>query len=97
MKISEKKFDLSLSFKSYTMKTVLPLKVRSSNGYVMPGGEIAWPVNGDLFLRRLRHVGRNKRGELLGYIPNSPCAAYNTVRNKKSHKETEKQYMRTWL
>jgi hypothetical protein len=50
MKISEKKFDLSLSFKSYTMKTVLPLKVRSSNGYIMPGGEIAWPVNGDLFL-----------------------------------------------
>ena len=50
MKISEKKFDRSLSFKSYTMKTVLPLKVMASNGYAMPGGEITWPVNGDLFL-----------------------------------------------
>jgi len=50
MKITEKKFDRSLSFDSYTMMTVLPLKVRSSNGYIMPGGEIAWPVNGDLFL-----------------------------------------------
>jgi hypothetical protein len=50
MKISEKKFDRSLSFTNYTMKTVLPLKVRASNGYGMPGGEITWPVNGDLFL-----------------------------------------------
>lgn len=50
MKVSEKKFDRSLSFQSYTLKTVLPLKVRSTNGYTMTGGEIAWPVNGDLFL-----------------------------------------------
>jgi hypothetical protein len=32
------------------MKTVMPLKVRSTNGYTMPGGEIAWPVKGELFL-----------------------------------------------
>jgi hypothetical protein len=50
MKVSEKKFDRSLSFQSYTLKTVLPTKVKSTNGYIMPGGEIAWPVNGDLFL-----------------------------------------------
>jgi hypothetical protein len=50
MKVSEKKFDRSLSFQSYTLKTVFPIKVKSTNGYIMPGGEIAWPVNGDLFL-----------------------------------------------
>ena len=50
MKISEEKFNRSFSFKSYTMKTVLPLKAISSNGYTMPGGEIAWPVKGEFFL-----------------------------------------------
>jgi hypothetical protein len=50
MKISEEKFDRSFSFKDYTMKIVMPLKARSTNGYTMPGGEIAWPVKGELFL-----------------------------------------------
>lgn len=50
MTIAEEKFDRSFSFTKYTMKTVMPSKVRATNGYTMPGGEIAWPVNGDLFL-----------------------------------------------
>jgi len=50
MIVSEKKFDRSLSFQSYTLKTVMPSKIKTTNGYTMPGGEIAWPVNGDLFL-----------------------------------------------
>jgi hypothetical protein len=48
--IADEKFDRSFSFTNYTMKTVMPSKVRSTNGYTMTGGEIAWPVNGDLFL-----------------------------------------------
>ena len=50
MTIAEKKFDRSFSFTKYTMKTVMPSKLKATNGYTMPGGEIAWPVNGDLFL-----------------------------------------------
>jgi hypothetical protein len=50
MTIAEEKFDRSFSFTKYTMKTVMPSKVKATNGYTMPGGEIAWPVNGDLFL-----------------------------------------------
>lgn len=50
MTIAEEKFDRSFSFTKYTMKTVMPSKVRATNGYTMPEGEIAWPVNGDLFL-----------------------------------------------
>jgi hypothetical protein len=47
---AEEKFDRSFSFANYTMKTVMPSEVRSTNGYTLPGGEVAWPVNGDLFL-----------------------------------------------
>lgn len=50
MTIAEQKFNRSFSFKNYTMKTVMPSKVMATNGYPMQGGEIAWPVNGDLFL-----------------------------------------------
>jgi len=50
MAVAEKKFDRSFSFTKYTVKTIMPSKVRATNGYTMPGGEIAWPVNGDLFL-----------------------------------------------
>lgn len=50
MTIAEEKFDRSFSFTKYTMKTLMPSKVKATNGYTMPGGEIAWPVNGDLFL-----------------------------------------------
>lgn len=50
LKIAEAKFDRSLSFDEYTMQVVMPAKVISTNGYQCSGGEIAWPVTGDLFL-----------------------------------------------
>jgi hypothetical protein len=50
IKISDTKMNRSVSFKDYTMQIVMPEKVKSSNGYLMPGGEVAWPVKGELFL-----------------------------------------------
>jgi hypothetical protein len=50
IRIADEKLDRSFSFKDYTMQIVMPEKVKSSNGYMMPGGEVAWPVNGELFL-----------------------------------------------
>ena len=50
IKVSNEKLDRSFSFKDYTMQIVMPEKVKSSNGYLMPGGEVAWPVKGELFL-----------------------------------------------
>ncbi len=48
--ISRAKLDKSFSFKDYTMQIVMPEKIKSSNGYLMPGGEVSWPVKGELFL-----------------------------------------------
>jgi len=49
-KICDEKMDRFISFKDYTMQIVMPEKVKSSNGYLMPGGEVAWAVKGELFL-----------------------------------------------
>lgn len=40
----------SLFFEDYTLQIVMPAKVISTNGYLMTGGELAWPVTGDHFL-----------------------------------------------
>jgi hypothetical protein len=50
LRICDKKIDRFISFKEYTMQIVMPEKVKSSNGYLMPGGEVAWAVQGELFL-----------------------------------------------
>jgi len=50
MIVAEEKLDRSVFFTEYTVKTVMPSKVRATNGFTMPGGEIAWSVNGYLFL-----------------------------------------------
>jgi hypothetical protein len=43
------RIDKSFLFDDYTMQIVMPAKVISTNGFTMPGGEIAWPVTGNHF------------------------------------------------
>ncbi len=47
---SEQKFDRSWLFDSYTMQMVMPAALKSTNGYRMSDGTLAWPVTGNHFL-----------------------------------------------
>ncbi|MCU0378320.1 MAG: hypothetical protein MUC78_08670 [Bacteroidales bacterium] len=40
----------SIFFEDYTLQIVMPAKVIKTNGYLISGGELAWPVTGDHFL-----------------------------------------------
>ncbi|MCI0522686.1 MAG: hypothetical protein L0Y37_03425 [Bacteroidales bacterium] len=44
------RLNTSLFFDDYTLQIVMPAKVIATNGYQMPGGELAWPVTGNHFL-----------------------------------------------
>jgi len=48
--LTENKFDKSWLFESYTMQIVMPASLKSTNGYAMDDGTLAWPVTGDHFL-----------------------------------------------
>lgn len=45
--IVNERIDKSLLFDDYTMQVVMPARVISTNGYLLPEGEIAWPVTGN--------------------------------------------------
>ncbi len=48
--IFNRKFDNSWLFESYTMQMVMPADLKSTNGYMMSDGTLAWPVTGNHFL-----------------------------------------------
>ncbi len=45
-----RKFDNSWLFESYTMQIVMPADLKTTNGYMMNDGTLAWPVTGNHFL-----------------------------------------------
>lgn len=48
--IFNRKFDNSWLFESFTMQIAMPADFKSTNGYVMSDGTVAWPVTGNHFL-----------------------------------------------
>lgn len=48
--VFQKKFDKSWLFEHYTMQIVMPAVLKSTNGYKMSDGTLAWPVTGNHFL-----------------------------------------------
>ena len=46
----DNKFDKSWLFDSYTMQIIMPASLKSTNGYAMDDGALAWPVTGNHFL-----------------------------------------------
>ncbi|MDZ7633363.1 MAG: hypothetical protein U5L72_02540 [Bacteroidales bacterium] len=48
--LTENKFERSWLFESYTMQIVMPARLKSTNGYAMDDGTLAWPVTGNDFL-----------------------------------------------
>jgi len=50
LNVTDTKFDRSWLFEEYTMQIVMPADLKSTNGFLMSDGTLAWPVNGDQFL-----------------------------------------------
>lgn len=50
MTITESRLDKSMLFEDYTMQIVMPARIKSTNGYKMRDGALAWPVTGNHFL-----------------------------------------------
>lgn len=50
MTVTENRFDKSWLFEDYTMQIVMPARLKSTNGYAMSDGTLAWPVTGNHFL-----------------------------------------------
>jgi hypothetical protein len=49
-KILEKRVDPGFSFSSYSVRSLMPGKVISTNGYMLDNGMIEWPVRSEFFL-----------------------------------------------
>ena len=50
LSVTDIKFDRSWMFEDYTMQIVMPADLKSTNGYSMSDGTLAWPVTGNHFL-----------------------------------------------
>ncbi len=50
LSVTEIKFNRSWLFEGYTMQIVMPADLKSTNGYSMSDGTLAWPVTGNHFL-----------------------------------------------
>lgn len=50
LSVTDIKFDRSWLFEDYTMQIVMPADLKSTNGYAMSDGTLAWPVTGNHFL-----------------------------------------------
>lgn len=48
--LTDIKFDRSWLFEDFTMQIVMPADLKSTNGYSMSDGTLAWPVTGNHFL-----------------------------------------------